>query len=779
MRYGKPLTFAFFALTVLLAEASPALVQADDDTIRADIALLQKEGVGTDGPALLTFLRKRTPSDKDRQNMHELIRQLGSDHYKDRAQATNKLLAIGRPAVQMLRAAVSDSDREISDRARKCLEKIASGPGPELPAAAARLLVVHKPAGAVEVLVKFVPYADDEWLEEVVQTCVGELAIKGGKVDPALTDALKDPLPARRAVAGYVLGKMGDLGQRLAVRELLADPDAAVRYRAALGLVGKELYLSAQENEAADKKLLEDQKINPDDAGLLSFFRSRTLSEQDQQYLHKMVRQWGDGNYKLRNRAWHHVLSKGTSALPFLELATSNPDIEIRDRAQKAISLIKSGPGPALPTAAARLLTRKAPPEALETLVAYIPFADDDSVEEEVLNALCVLSTREVKIHPSLLTALRDELPARRGAAAFVIGRMGTGDDMGQARHLLFDPDARVKLRAAQGLLAARSKDPLPILVELLTKAPMALALRAQDTLGRIAGESAPTVMLGKDLLVERQAVAREWGKWLDKNGPALDLSRINTGEGYLGLRVIAEFDWNGRANGGKVWVCGRDGKERFKIENLLGPMDAQLLPNGNVLVAENNGRMVREFNRQGHKVWEKIINGNPVSCQRLANGNTFIACYYSVMELDKGGNEVFNHNRGFNSYIFSARKLRNGNIVAMTSMGTIVEIESKTGRDLHSIPVQSLGNWCSVEELRNGRYLVALMAQNKVVEIDRNGKETRAFNVVGAHTATRLPNGHTLVAGMNNRFVAEFNSGGKEVWRQTTTGRPWRINFR
>jgi hypothetical protein len=70
-------------------------------------------------------------------------------------------------------------------------------------------------------------------------------------------------------------------------------------------------------------------------------------------------------------------------------------------------------------------------------------------------------------------------------------------------------------------------------------------------------------------------------------------------------------------------------------------------------------------------------------------------------------------------------------------------------------------------------------LAQNKVVEIDRSGKIVKEIAVGGAHTASRLPNGNTLVAGMNNRFVAEYNSAGKEVWRRTTEGRPWRINFR
>jgi HEAT repeat protein len=779
MRNGKASLPMLLALTVsCLSPGAPA--RADEEGLKADIALVQRELGNTDGPALMAFFRQRTPTDQDRQTMEQLIRKLGSSKYADRRNATAALIAKGPAAVPLLKAAMTDPDQEIRDRARQCFEKITGGPGPELPAAAARLLVVRNPAGAALALLKYAPYADDEWLEEEVLDCLGKLAIHGGKVDSVLSSALKDALPARRAAAGYLLGKMGDLDQRLAVRQLLGDPDPTVRTRVAVGLVGKEVYQAVKDSAQADEELLKHEKIATDAAGLLGFFRSRTLSEQDQETLHRMVRQWGSPSYKLRQKAWQHVLSKGTSALPFLEAARSNPDPEIRDRADKAIALIRTGPGPALPTAAARLLLRKAPPDALETLIAYIPFADDDSVEEELLNVLCALTTRDVRMPPALFSALRDELPARRGAAANVLARVGAADDLRLAARLLHDSDPRVKLRAAQGMLAAQVKDALPVLVDLLAKASSpAICLQIEEALNRVAGDSAPATSVGDGSNAGRAAAAREWAKWLEKFGTRVDLARAVRGQGYLGLRVISEFDWNGRFNGGKVWACGRDGKERWKIENLLGPMDAHLLPNGNVLVAENNGRMVRELNRQGKEVWKKPINGNPVSCQRLANGNTFIACYYNILEVDKNGSELYNVNRGFNSYIFSARKMRNGNIVAMTSMGTIVELENKTGRELRSIAVPSLGNWCSVEELRNGRYLVALMSQNKVVEVDSSGKTLKEFPVVGVHTATRLPNGNTLVAGMNNRYVAEFNGAGKEVWRKTTEGRPWRINFR
>jgi hypothetical protein len=41
-----------------------------------------------------------------------------------------------------------------------------------------------------------------------------------------------------------------------------------------------------------------------------------------------------------------------------------------------------------------------------------------------------------------------------------------------------------------------------------------------------------------------------------------------------------------------------------WKLEGLSSPSDADRLPNGNTLVAENT--RVREFDRRGNEVWKK-----------------------------------------------------------------------------------------------------------------------------------------------------------------------------
>ena len=56
--------------------------------------------------------------------------------------------------------------------------------------------------------------------------------------------------------------------------------------------------------------------------------------------------------------------------------------------------------------------------------------------------------------------------------------------------------------------------------------------------------------------------------------------------------------------NKGAVMEIDRDGKVVFELSGLSSPSDADRLPNGNTIVAENT--RVREFDRHGTEIWQK-----------------------------------------------------------------------------------------------------------------------------------------------------------------------------
>jgi hypothetical protein len=227
----------FVLSVVVLAALGTARADEAAEQAKYDEKVLQDAGVGTNGADVLAFFRKRTLSADDLRSVPKLVQQLGDNDFDRRESATRKLLDFGPPVVPLLRPATNDADAEVSRRAKEIIAEIEGGAGPALPMAAARHVVRTKSEGAVEVLVNYLPFADNgNVIGEVMDTLVA-LTPKVEQADAVLKAALKDPLALKRAAGAYVLGRAKDERLRGEVRKLLADKDATVRFRAALGLL--------------------------------------------------------------------------------------------------------------------------------------------------------------------------------------------------------------------------------------------------------------------------------------------------------------------------------------------------------------------------------------------------------------------------------------------------------------------------------------------------------------------------------------------------------------
>jgi HEAT repeat protein len=745
----------------------------------ADEVLVKEAQIGTDGPALVAFFRNRAPTPENRLRVKLLVRRLGSGTPKERSRAAAELTALGPAAVPALQAALKDLNDEMVMQAGRCLQAIQNGPGPALPAAAARLLALRRPDGAVAALLDYLSYADDEWLREEVLPSLGGLALAGGKVDLLLTDALRDHRPLRRAAAAYVLARMGSPAERALARPLLADPAPVVRRAVAEALVGPEALRLAEDAGDAEATLLRQNHVGTDPASLLTFFRKRSLTDADRQHLLELVAQLGDPSYKKRRRAAAELVQAGSAARPLLgQAAKTSPDLEVVRRAEACLARIDRGPGAALPLAALRLLVKHSPPEAVKVLLTYVPSADDETVEETVLTGLSALGVRGEVVDRCLTAALGDRVPARRAAAAYVLGRVGLAADCRAVRRLLHDPAAVVRFRAAQGLVFAKDRSALPALLDLMGPGAGPLAWKAEDVLRQVAGPEAPEAQTAETNAEARRAAHEAWRRWWREQGHKTDLRGLGHHEGRLGLTVICEFD-STRSGGGHAWEFGPDFKPRWKIENLQGPMDAHVLPGRKVLVAEYYGTRVTERDiAHGTILWEYRVGSYPIACQRLPGGNTFIATYSHVMEVTRDHKVVYSHNRAGDGQIYSAQRLRNGHIVYITNSGWVVELAAG-GKVYRRFNVGSPGAWCGVEWLPNGHYLVTLMATGKIQEMDAAGKVYWRITITGAHQTLRLPDGHTLVVCMNNKRLVRLDRAGKMVWERRTEGRPWRVHYR
>jgi HEAT repeats len=213
------------------------VLAAGDDTSAIDEQILKDAKLGTDGPALLDVFRKRTVSEGDLVKIKAQIKQLGDDSFTVREKASADLAAWGVVAIPLLREALKNPDIEVVHRAEECLRVINEANSDLVAAAAARLLAVRKPAGTVEVLLGYLPFADNEDVAEAIRGALAANAIRDGKLDPLLQEALADKSPVKRGAAAWAVCRAGGEENRAAVRKLLEDPNATVRLRAGLALV--------------------------------------------------------------------------------------------------------------------------------------------------------------------------------------------------------------------------------------------------------------------------------------------------------------------------------------------------------------------------------------------------------------------------------------------------------------------------------------------------------------------------------------------------------------
>jgi hypothetical protein len=523
------------------------------------------------------------------------------------------------------------------------------------------------------------------------------------------------------------------------------------------------------ETTAADEQRLREAKIGTDGPALLEFFRKRTITDAGLVNIQGLIRQLGDDAFETRQKASAELAALGPIALPLLEKAKSDPDVEIARRAEDCIQLIKQDYNVTVVPAAVRLLAVRRPPGAVETLLAYVPSADDEGVAEEVRNALAALGVRDGKADPALVAALTDKVPARRAAAGVALCRGNVAGERDAVRKLLEDPDPGVRLRVALALVAARDKEAVPVLIALLGELPANQAWPAEDVLYRLAQDKAPTVPAASDE-AGRRKYRDAWMAWWREQGEKVDLAKIDAAPALHGYTMMILLDQ------GRLFEVDADNKERWHLDGLQFPLDAQMLPGERVLVAENGANRVTERNLKGEVLWETKAEA-PLMAQRLPNGNTFIGTRTRLFEVTRDGKEVFTYSRPGGEMFMRAAKLRNGDIACVVAGSHFVRLDP-AGKELQSFPVDIQTYGGRIEVLPNGRVLVPQYGNNKVVEQDAQGKIVWEVDFAMPIVATRLPNGNTLVTSFNQQRAVEIDANGKEVWEHKTdtrVTRAWR----
>ncbi len=776
-----------------------------------DEAVLRDAHLADSGPELLRFFRLRTPPAPAPEHLAELVRQLGDDKEAVRQRAAGELVGLGPCAVLALRRAANDLEHAAAAaRARACLLAVEGPAGSQLILTAAHRLARHKPEGAAEALLAYLPFADNEDVLNGVEEALAAVGLRDGKPDPALRAALRDPSPVRRGTAARVLCRLG--AECDAVRPLLKDPRPTVRLRAALGLAGAydaeavpvlidlvgelpaarrheaEDYLrqlagewavaGPAGNDALSRRLRREAWVawwrQTDGPTLLDELRSRTLSDAERDEALGLIGRLDDASAEVRQKAADGLAAFGARAAPLLRQAVHRGQGRGAEAAARCLEEIeRDGPGP-LPAAAPRLLALRQPPGAVEALLAYLPFAEEGTAAQ-VVDALAGAGCAAGKADPALVRALSDKVAERRAGAAEALCKGRAADRLPAVRKLFRDAAPEVRFRTALALAGFyQDREAVPVLIALLKELPMARAWEAEEALLRLAEDTAPAVALTDDPATRGRCV-EAWQAWWRGHAATADLARLAPGHAEGGLLLVESYDQARRA--GRVLELGPGGKVRWEVGGLQNPLDAHALPRGNLLVVEQNNR-VTERDRQGRVLWDKFF-ANVFAAEPLRNGHVFLACRNAVVVVDREGKPVFNQ-PSTNGTILAARRFRDGQTAYLTYSGAYVRLDA-SGRTVKtfSVPVSNFG-LSGADLTPDDHVVVSVQNLNKVIEFDSRGKAAWETTVTGPLAPCRLRNGRTLVPSQAANRVVELGPDGKVIRElKDLPCRPYRVSAR
>jgi HEAT repeat protein len=533
-----------------------------------------------------------------------------------------------------------------------------------------------------------------------------------------------------------------------------------------------------------DEELLREAKVGTDGPGLLAFFRERTPADEDLLHPERLVQQLASPSFEKREEASRTLIRLERLALPLARRAMADDDAEVAKRAKACVNEIKQRLLRSVPVAAVRLLRDRHPDGAVEALLGYLPLAPDEETEEEIWYAIEAL-TAEGKAHPTLLTALKDPLPARRALAACLVAGRGEEQEQLGARKLLDDPEPLVRLRAAQGFLSARKKCALPTLIGLLEEPDVAVSWQAEELLHYVAGAAAPPETVGAATVPARTMCRAAWEAWWKKTGDRVDLGILDETPRRPSLVFVCGASREGDDRG-RVCLFGCRGPARWQLRYGWQPLDVQLLPGNTVLVGEEKeglGSQIVERNLAGEELREQIVpdanRGRGVgSFRRLANGDTFIFSGHDWLVVNPEGKMVLPlpdpTRDGRAGWLSDAKWLGNGFVLAVvnpfTGSGDVLCIHAETDKIARKVKESDkTGGW-ELQPLPGGHFLLD--------GDDKDGPCVRETNARGRTVSrTSIPalghwharrNGNVLVASggaHEGGLVPEVDRTGTTVW--------------
>lgn len=542
-----------------------------------------------------------------------------------------------------------------------------------------------------------------------------------------------------------------------------------------------------------DSEFLKRALVGTDAPSLIEFLKIRSPGDVDPDNLEPWIRQLGDPSFLKRKNAFQKLIDTGFVALDALRKAEKDSNAEISRAARKLIELQQGDRYWGLNLAVVRCLVKLRPPDTLEVLLRFLPFAKWDELIEEIWYGIDSVAFKDRELQPCLTLALEDKSPARRAVAGCIIGRNGNLTQKKFVGKLLADINAMVRLRAAQGLLAGKESSCISTLIDLLMDPSVEISWQAEELLHWVAGDEAPVEVIGEGTLEQRNKCHAAWENWKQMRMAKGETANFNHVSGTPRLIVMSEVVGEGKNGTSRAFLCGCDSKPRWRLEHLTAPADLRLLASqrlwlGQVQDTVRQSATIAERNLHGGTNWSKRIEDIPIRCSRLPNGATFIGGRNSVLEISPAGKELYASALPPTDLIQKERELPTislpyfGEDCLRLANGRIRIVSRSAPRHWLitelTVPELEITNQVSIEgidfgrvQLQSGRSLLLGVSQDgNLVEINDRGKSVASLFASGCLLGKLGPNDNVLVAcgGRNNRLV-EMNRSSNVLWQVLT----------
>jgi HEAT repeat protein len=501
--------------------------------------------------------------------------------------------------------------------------------------------------------------------------------------------------------------------------------------------------------------LLKANKIRPERGSIAEYLARAVPDEKAPQLVRSLVRALKEGDPGARETAVRQLSRMPLQSNLAVKEASLREDPETRRLCRRILEAHERSRAEETLNAVMHTIRAQGIKGLVRPVIGALRMDADAYLLRTMRDALSATAT---PVDIALLTeALADDAAEVRRGAAAALDRVVGAESVPAIRPLLEDPDARVRLWAAELVLARGERAALPVLAQLLGAERPTVRHRAAAILRAVTGRTFGFVSYAAP--GERAPAAARWR------------AHIGTGEKVeLRLPFRVEAELRGRTlvcsiNSRRLVDYDRNGKQIYESPKLAIPWGCMGLPSGNRLVAVFSARVVIEYDEHGREIWRSpLLPGPPMSVRRLANGNTLVACSDAsrVVELSPKGNTIWSVT--LRGWPIDARRLLNGRtLVACYEGNRVVEVDQ---RGVVTWELKGGGEPASAQRLTNGNTLVAgLENPDTVTEYDGTGAKVWRLEKLGTvYDAQRLPNGHTLVA--THRGVSEYNALGQLVWK-------------